>query len=496
MHLQPSSQPDDWALAIVQQWLHERGWNNALAALERDAGVKHVEEKLARGSQLMELVYRHIEDQLAASLNEGLVLAEQRREALLRPGAHDYPCVLLHTMPLPQSNVLCVACLPSLELAVAGCADGALRVVSYDGRLVRELRVASSGVLCVAAAPGPDGVPSPLLAAGCMDGSVAVADAGTGRVLHMLPRAHAKYVVAAQWAGDGEHLVTGSWDESFAIHRWQPRAGEGPGSSDASAGLSSRADGAGTAGSSGSADDDGGGELVSLQKEQVLGQVTALLFLPNGASFLIAVRNSNYLRQYRLASSASAPAAASSASAPAAAASGAAASPGGVQTLPEAEGGSGAVPEPAAAEERRLNMNASGDDHVSFSAMHLALSPCGAFLLVSADNGRLIIWELEAWSQVRNLYGLPTEQFHQFAAAFSASGRYIVAAAALGAVLVYEVASAKVVATLRAHPGKNVRGLALDGTSNRLFTVSFDRMLKVWGPRGEERRASAEEGGS
>ena len=43
---------------------------------------------------------------------------------------------------------------------------------------------------------------------------------------------------------------------------------------------------------------------------------------------------------------------------------------------------------------RQLNMNALGDDHVSFSAAHLALSPTGDLLLVSTDTGRLVLWDL------------------------------------------------------------------------------------------------------
>lgn len=39
------------------------------------------------------------------------------------------------------------------------------------------------------------------------------------------------------------------------------------------------------------------------------------------------------------------------------------------------------------------SMNALGDDHVSFSAAHLAASPCGRLLLVSGDNGRLVLYE-------------------------------------------------------------------------------------------------------
>lgn len=128
-------------------------------------------------------------------------------------------------------------------------------------------------------------------------------------------------------------------------------------------------------------------------------------------------------------------------------------------------------------------MNALGDDHVSFSAAHLAVSPCGRLLLVSGDNGRLVVYETAGemsgwgkeqassrcsnewlgasaaiiglpaeqplsvpnklsfspltwtillvfatgWAQVRSIIGLPVEQFHQFCAAWHRSGHYVFA---------------------------------------------------------------------
>jgi hypothetical protein len=86
---------------------------------------------------------------------------------------------------------------------------------------------------------------------------------------------------------------------------------------------------------------------------------------------------------------------------------------------------------------------------------------------------------LPGWTQVRNFYGLPAEQFHQFAAAWHASGHYILAAAAHGWVYVFAVGSAKVVGKFKAHE-KNVRGLAYDAAANALLTCSFDRSLKVF----------------
>jgi hypothetical protein len=39
----------------------------------------------------------------------------------------------------------------------------------------------------------------------------------------------------------------------------------------------------------------------------------------------------------------------------------------------------------------KVNMNAMKDDHVSFTASHLALSPCGKYMLISTDGARIIM---------------------------------------------------------------------------------------------------------
>lgn len=83
------------------------------------------------------------------------------------------------------------------------------------------------------------------------------------------------------------------------------------------------------------------------------------------------------------------------------------------------------------------------------------------------------------FQQVRNLYGLPTESFHSFGAAWGPGGHYILAAAAHGWVHAFAVGNARVVEKFKAHE-KNVRGLLYDVQSNLLLTCSFDRTAKVW----------------
>ena len=49
-------------------------------------------------------------------------------------------------------------------------------------------------------------------------------------------------------------------------------------------------------------------------------------------------------------------------------------------------------------EHSKVNMNAMGDDHVSFSASHLAASPCKKYLLVSTEGSRIIMFRVQGMS--------------------------------------------------------------------------------------------------
>ncbi|DBB06686.1 TPA: hypothetical protein ACH3X1_012194 [Trebouxia sp. C0004] len=131
-------------------------------------------------------------------------------------------------------------------------------------------------------------------------------------------------------------------------------------------------------------------------------------------------------------------------------------------------------------EHSKVNMNARGDDHVSFSASHLAVSPCQRYLLVSTDGSRIIMFRLKDWTQTRNFYGLSVEEkFHQPCAAWHKNSFYIFAAAAAGTVYVFHVGTTKVEARLKAHL-KNVRALDYNAETNTLVTCSFDKAVKVF----------------
>jgi len=53
------------ALQLIQQWLHEQDYHQALAALERESGMSYTAEGLERSGQLMSILTEHHELQLA-----------------------------------------------------------------------------------------------------------------------------------------------------------------------------------------------------------------------------------------------------------------------------------------------------------------------------------------------------------------------------------------------------------------------------------------------
>ncbi|BDA40712.1 hypothetical protein COCOBI_01-3650 [Coccomyxa sp. Obi] len=175
-------------------------------------------------------------------------------------------------------------------------------------------------------------------------------------------------------------------------------------------------------------------EIQQVHREQYTTAVTDAVLLPDKATVAVSLRNTNFLRLFSL------------------------------ETHREVD---------------KVNMNAQGDNHISFTASHLALSPCGKYLLVSTDGARIIMFKIAGWHQIRNFFGLQIESFHQPVTAWHPSGYYFFAAAAHGQVYVFHVGSSKVIATFKPHE-KNVRCLDYDEQQKCLMTGSFDRNVQIY----------------
>lgn len=59
-------------------------------------------------------------------------------------------------------------------------------------------------------------------------------------------------------------------------------------------------------------------------------------------------------------------------------------------------------------EVKRVNMNSNGDNHVSFTAMHLQCSPSGNHLLVQTDRDRIIVMRTHTPLHVNTIFPLFT----------------------------------------------------------------------------------------
>lgn len=176
--------------------------------------------------------------------------------------------------------------------------------------------------------------------------------------------------------------------------------------------------------------------------------------------------------------------------------------------ISEQDEGDGA---PALVTDTRYNMNANGDDHVSFTAMHLSMSPpivvdahhpdgpvTQRFLLVSTDqeSGRAILFQPHSAVQVQNFYGPRIDGYSQPRHCWHASGRYVFMTSDEDrAVWVFEVASGQCVRKLGGFKGELgdgdgeysgeghgsvVRSLWFDDVTARLYTGGFDKRVIVW----------------
>lgn len=127
----------------------------------------------------------------------------------------------------------------------------------------------------------------------------------------------------------------------------------------------------------------------------------------------------------------------------------------------------------------KINMNERDDEHVSFYAQQLHVSPCGRYLLVATEGPRMFVLRIGSWQRVRSMYGLPVETFHKACVSWHGSSRWLFAAAAGGRVFVFHVGSCKEVRQLSGHK-INVRDMHYDASRKLLATCSFDKTVKVW----------------
>lgn len=511
----------------------------------------------------MELVYDRLERALSAAAEP------ERRSRALERALLDLPPAQFPRGPSPTARLALGTATPTAicwdPVAARDAGGGAARGVVLgfaDGTVARwaaragdaqtplpspRARVAASGVLSLR--PSPDGS---TIAVGSMDGRVALLRAGSLEVAAS-SAAHRKYAVALAWLGD-DALVSGGWDGAVVAFRVRGGgAGDPSGGGDGSVGTEREPSREGAEG--GSASPEGapngsapggsrtGSSLVPVARSDLGSAVTAVAALPPEAAAaggaeaegedpergrwraLAAVRGSHLLQELRPPTDAEAAVELHGR------AGGARAGPA-ASAAADAPASSALSPDlPRLTHVGDVTLNATGDDHVSFSAVSLALSPplraaaAGApgagpaplastatgsalessasatpaapaaspalpsrLLAVATDSERGLVLDpsrgARAAPVLRTLHGVPTAPLASAVASW-ASDRNPAFGAPSGEVAIFAVADGRKVATLKAHAPQVVRALvgaeddrvqaADEPWTPTLASVGFDR---------------------
>ncbi|KAI8089256.1 WD40-repeat-containing domain protein [Halteromyces radiatus] len=136
-------------------------------------------------------------------------------------------------------------------------------------------------------------------------------------------------------------------------------------------------------------------------------------------------------------------------------------------------------------EERKLNMNANGDDWVSFSPTWISYCPAPGYenyLLVSTDHdtGRILLLDTLTGQQIQNYYVAPCDnKFITRRHIFHPSGLYFyVIGGDDNTVKVVETSSGHIQATLDGAHDRMIRTITLSATC--LYTAGFDHKVALW----------------
>ena len=420
--------------------------NRVLQAKVKELTVRVHELKAENAALLAEVeIYRKEFASSKSSSSFGENLEEESKEALVDDGADDFvtsgngffasdPVVTLPNIH-GNSNPLCCSLHPDDTLIATGGADGYLKLCRWGIALAPgdessikavndSIRVGCGApVICSAFAQVNQARGIPLVAAGCMDGSVKIINCGldnwedcSERVLNSFK--HEKYVKTVCWSPSEPIIASASADGTVKLHR----VGNVPNMFDST-------------------------ELPvqSIQSMHFAAPVEAMCFVNKGNSLCCYVRGTSYLTYFDLID--------------------------GCKQTKYSLNGKAAIGD-------------RFDDHVSFSVLSLQPSPKGDYVAAATDVSRNIILKANSDRIVRNLYGHTNDGFSNPKIAWSSSGQYIFGNSQNeNCVCVWDVASSSLVKRLDEGNGGHggfVRDICSSSNTDTVATVSFDKTLKVW----------------
>jgi len=434
---------------LVEEFLEESGFHETLAALQRESGQRLRRKRRSRlAGALLSAVQAAIDlEALDKAAMEGGAASTSAAAAAADPVLAAPPNGVFARGPAAavtlsathRANVLCVRASPVAGMPRALLSTSTDKTVAFTADW-------NSPSTSKSTSSGDDGVvwrttmPSAAIAvdwsndgkrvvAGTMGGTVHVMDAATGDVKQTLS-SHRKYVIAVRFLGNGSGcFVSASHDRRVVLY--------------ASTATMKTITTTTTTTQEETKKEE---EYVIVRDWGFAGCVEAIAVLDGGKRVAVSVRDDNHLRAIDVGST------------------------GEVSDL--------------------LNMNANGDDHVSFTALDLAASQDGRYLLAATDRDKLVLFDLARNGvQVRCFYGAPNDGMSMPRCCFGGIGdggsgdggvpQYVYGSGQDNAVHVWEVATQREVAQLRGHT-KVVRALDFSIHANALVTASYDKTLRVW----------------
>lgn len=318
---------------------------------------------------------------------------------------------------------------------------------TFATKCVKDWSPHSSNILSVSMCKAEG---SNLIASGSTDKTFKLSNYETGEVVHTFSDVHASAVLSLDWNPNpalSHLLLTGAMDgtasvvdtsnnrvvQAFTDHKkyvvvakWHP-SGKffATGSHDHNVNVYKFKDGA-------DAKDQSPFELAAQLPFNL--NVETIAFTPDGQRLYVGIRESNYLQIFDM----------------------------------------------NGFEKTKLNMNAAGDDHVSFSALHLSFSPTDhQYLLVGTDRSRNILYREGSSEPVRNFWGANNDLYSNPRCAWHPTGKYVYSTSQDHTIHCWEVANQTNVSKLTGHKS-TVRDLTFLNNKNILASCSFDKTVKIW----------------
>ena len=417
--------PRDRCLTVVLQFLKDSGLTDTLDCLQQESRREWTEPLEGDEDALVTALMSHDERRNAfkkAATTEADALVDRAINALKlsqdRAALHSALTLTPHA-----ANITTVKFQPSASssLLASGGVDKTVYITDVSTGETRNVIAVTAPVLSLDwNRGGNDG----LLLIGCMNGEVLLTDIARSPPVLQRCRDHSKYVIAVKFAPDGRMFASASHDGIVCIYLLDAAQTAVSVTSASLPAADSDTEAASTASSP---------PFALHHRLEYRNAVESAVWL-SSSLLLVAPREDNYLHIVSAA---------------------------------------------ARTEHQRVNMNLTGDDHVSFSAMHCALSPDGSLLAVATDQHRLLILAASSPIQVRNYWGLQNDGYSTPRLCWSKEGRFVYVSQQDASVCCYDVSEGRAVGVLRGHE-VNVRDVDCHPFQDLLATASFDRTIRVW----------------